>query len=74
MTQHTALSRQAGYNQRSLQKLGKKQVTFVLDAETMALFELLAEALDCSRTQVLRAGLDALAQKHQIHISDKDKP
>ncbi len=52
-----------GYNRRSMEKLGKKQKSFTLDTETLALFDALAEKTGHSHVQILRDALRLYAEK-----------
>ena len=51
------------YNRRSMEKLGKKPKSFTLDAETLTLFDALAEKTGLSHVQILRDALRLYAKK-----------
>lgn len=53
---------QAEYNRRSLEKSGKKTKAFTLDAETLALFEAIAEKSGLSHAEILRRGVRLVAE------------
>ena len=53
-------------NRKSMEKRGIKQKKFDLDADTIALFTLAAEATNQTQTQLFKTMLAEYAQKHGI--------
>lgn len=51
------------YNRRSMEKHGKKQKSFVLEPDTLELFDSLAEKTGHRHVQILRDALRLYAEK-----------